>query len=102
MKKKMLSFLLTAATACSLVACGTDNQTATEGSNAAGTEVAASDEASGEVETVTLMLQTSDYSNGMEAVVDYINNNTDKFGAKVEVEKVPDGDEGEQIIQVRN
>ena len=101
MKKKMLSFLLTAATACSLVACGTGNQTATEGSNAAGTEVAASDEASGEVETVTLMLQTSDYSNGMEAVVDYINNNTDKFGAKVEVEKVPDGDEGEQIIQVR-
>ena len=50
---------------------------------------------------MTLMLQTSDESNGLLAAVDYVNAHAEEIGAKLILEKVPDGDQGEQVIQVR-
>lgn len=47
------------------------------------------------------MLQTSDESNGLLAAVDYVNAHAEEIGAKLILEKVPDGDQGEQVIQVR-
>lgn len=54
-----------------------------------------------ELPELTLMLQTSDESNGLLAAVDYVNAHAEEIGAKLILEKVPDGDQGEQVIQVR-
>ncbi len=105
--KKMLNVLLAGAMTLSLVACGgkgdpaSSGQTESKGETPQESSQVDSQEEKQEVEELTMMIQTADYSNGMQAVVDYINANSETLGARLVLEKVPDGDQGEQVIQVR-
>ena len=113
MKKmqKILCMLLALAMLLSFAACAAKeaapNTTDTPAADAADakTETKAEDTPAGqpaaELPELTLMLQTSDESNGLLAAVDYVNAHAEEIGAKLILEKVPDGDQGEQVIQVR-
>lgn len=113
MKKmqKILCMLLALAMLLSFAACAAKeaapNTTDTPAADAADakTETKAEDtpaeQPAAELPELTLMLQTSDESNGLLAAVDYVNAHAEEIGAKLILEKVPDGDQGEQVIQVR-
>ena len=113
MKKmqKILCMLLALAMLLSFAACAAKetapSTTDTPAADAADakTETKAGDtpaeQPAAELPELTLMLQTSDESNGLLAAVDYVNAHADEIGARVILEKVPDGDQGEQVIQVR-
>ena len=113
MKKmqKILCMLLALAMLLSFAACAAKeaapSTTDTPAADAADakTETKAEDtpaeQPAAELPELTLMLQTSDESNGLLAAVDYVNAHAEEIGAKLILEKVPDGDQGEQVIQVR-
>lgn len=113
MKKmqKILCMLLALTMLLSFAACAAKeaapNTTDTPAADAADakTETKAEDtpaeQPAAELPELTLMLQTSDESNGLLAAVDYVNAHAEEIGAKLILEKVPDGDQGEQVIQVR-
>ena len=113
MKKmqKILCMLLALAMLLSFAACAAKeaapSTTDTPAADAADakTETTAEDtpaeQPAAELPELTLMLQTSDESNGLLAAVDYVNAHAEEIGAKLILEKVPDGDQGEQVIQVR-
>ena len=113
MKKmqKILCMLLALAMLLSFAACAAKeaapSTTDTPAADAAEakTETKAEDtpaeQPAAELPELTLMLQTSDESNGLLAAVDYVNAHAEEIGAKLILEKVPDGDQGEQVIQVR-
>lgn len=54
-----------------------------------------------EVTELVMMVQTADVNAGLKAVVDYVNSKSAELGAKVVLEKIPDGAQGEQVVQVR-
>ena len=101
MKKmqKILCMLLALAMLLSFAACAAKeaapSTTDTPAADAADakTETKAEDtpdeQPAAELPELTLMLQTSDESNGLLAAVDYVNAHAEEIGAKLILEKVP-------------
>lgn len=106
--KKVLCSTLAAVMALSVTACSGSGEAGGEQTTAANAQTSAKEtqqqsEAvpAEDVKELTLMIQTADYSDGVQALVDYVNANSKELGASLVLEKVPDGDQGEQVIQVR-
>lgn len=100
--KSLISGIAVLAMLASLTACGGKKGTDAAGASTAGENSAVSTtQTSKEVKTLSYMVQTASLSTGLKASIDYVNSKSDEVGAKLEVEKLPDGDQGEQVIQAR-
>jgi raffinose/stachyose/melibiose transport system substrate-binding protein len=95
-----------------LAACGGNSSTNADETNKPATETAnqatvnpatekPATETPVEVKTLTFSINASTLRPGYQALIDYINANSEKFGAKLEVDKFPDGAPGEQVVQAR-
>lgn len=87
MKKKCLAILLVLAMCAGLAACGEKGEK--EGGD------------SDNVETLSLLMYTDWYKDGWKALEDYINENADTLGFKLEISTIQGGDQGDQIIATK-
>lgn len=105
--KKLLSLILALTMLASFAACGAKPEEPAAPAEDAETEVKEepkeepAEEPAAEVEEITMMIQAADVTAGMTAAVDYINTKSDELGAKLVLEKIPDGEQGEQVMLVR-
>lgn len=101
--KKLLSMILALAMLASFAACGA--KPAEPAEPAAPAEDTKTEEVKeekpAEVEEITMMIQAADVTAGMTAAVDYVNSKSEELGAKLVLEKIPDGEQGEQVMLVR-
>lgn len=58
-------------------------------------------EESGEVETLTVLMYTDWYKAGWAALEEYINDNSEKLGFKLEISKIQGGQQGDQVLQTK-
>ncbi|HHW47883.1 MAG TPA: extracellular solute-binding protein [Clostridiaceae bacterium] len=114
MKKRLLAFLslsIALIMVLNLSACSKDSSKDTTAGSSAGTaekttETASqpdktdSEPAQKEIKTLTVMCHASWVKQGPQAVFDMVASRPE-LGAKLELEKVPEGDSGEQVIQAR-
>lgn len=108
LKSSMTTFAALAMIVPLLAACGGNSSTNADETNASATQ--ASNESKdnsktetppAEVKTLTFSINASTLRPGYQALIDYVNANPEKFGAKLEVDKFPDGNPGDQVVQAR-
>lgn len=103
---KVLSILLTLIIIASLSACGGSQSNVTTagstGSTAAATTKAAETTAAPKepVKLILAMYSTWDKP-GIQALIKMVNDNPQEYGATIEVDKLPDTDQGKQLIKTR-
>lgn len=101
--KSLIGLVLSALLLVSVAGCGSSNQSASTSTESSSGTVATSTQAEApkEVKTLSLMLHTSWYEwKGAQAVFDLVNSKAE-LGAKLEFEKLPEGDSGDQIVLTR-
>ncbi len=57
--------------------------------------------AGSDVETITMLTYVDWYGDGLKAVENYINENSEELGFKLEVQQIPGGSEGDQLLAAR-
>ena len=96
MKKKALSIVMAVSLASiSLTACGTGGSSPGASASPSGTNAAKPNAAPKEI---TMLMFTDWYKSGIQAVEKDINDNADKLGFKLNIEKVAGGKQGEDLL----
>jgi raffinose/stachyose/melibiose transport system substrate-binding protein len=90
--QKPLCCFLALAMAASLVACETGSSP---------TSPSAASEGSKSVKTLTLLMYTDWYKTGWEALEKYINENSEKVGFKLDIQKIAGGAQGDQVVETK-
>lgn len=91
--KKYLALGLSALMAASMLGCG--------GGNAGEPAQTSTSQGGGKVETLTVLMYTDWYKSGWEALENYINENSEKLGFKLEISKIQGGSQGDQVLQTK-
>lgn len=107
--RKVMALGLSTAIILGTMGCGAKSEAvATQTTETAQTEeteaketVEPTEVASGEVETLTLLMYTDWYKAGWAALEEYINANSDKLGFKLEISKIQGGQQGDQVLQTK-
>lgn len=57
--------------------------------------------AANEVETLSMLTYVDWYGDGMKALEEYINENSEQLGFKLEIQQIPGGSEGDELLAAR-
>ncbi|KRE36571.1 ABC transporter substrate-binding protein [Paenibacillus sp. Soil724D2] len=99
MKKRALSVVMAVSLASiSLTACGTGGSSPGASASPSGTNAAKRNAAPKEI---TMLMFTDWYKSGIQAVEKDINDNADKLGFKLNIEKVAGGQQGSELYKAR-
>ncbi|WP_373231211.1 ABC transporter substrate-binding protein [Cohnella sp.] len=105
MKKKALSIIAAVLLASiSLTACGAGGSKSSESSNpgaSASTDMTSTAETNSAPKEITMLMFTDWYKPGIQAVEKDINDNADKLGFKLNIEKIAGGQQGEDLYRAR-
>lgn len=98
--KRIISAALCAALAASMAACGApaDTSASTPVQQSVSVSVPA---APTEVPTLTMLTFTEWYKDGWKALENYINENSDELGFKLDIQQIAGGSEGEEVVKAR-
>ena len=98
--KRIISAALCAALATSMAACGApaDTSASTPVQQSVSVSVPA---APTEVPTLTMLTFTEWYKDGWKALENYINENSDELGFKLDIQQIAGGSEGEEVVKAR-
>lgn len=107
MKKKLLALCLAATMMFGMIGCSSNKTESTNSDADSSTPSTEAEDtgngsnASGEVETLTVLMYTDWYKAGWEALETYINDNSEKLGFKLEISKIQGGQQGDQVLQTK-
>ncbi len=107
MKKGLVASILVLILTIVLSACGNNGNNANESPVASGAASPASEasesasSSTGEVKDITMLMFTDWYKSGIQAIEKDINDNADKLGFRLNIEKIAGGSAGEQIYKAR-
>lgn len=91
--KKYLALGLAAMMAASMMGCG--------GNDSGESAKTSASQSGGKVETLTLLMYTDWYKAGWEELENYINENAEELGFKLEISKIQGGAQGDQVLQTK-
>lgn len=97
MKGKFWGSILLIAALVFVAACGS------QGNNEAGNKPSSGSSSSPgkKVETLTLLVHSAWVQPGYQAVIDLVNEKADQLGARIELEKLAEGDAGDQVVYTK-
>lgn len=99
--KSIISILLIGVLLLSVVGCSNENTAPETDTNVSETNKTTTTNDKKEITSLTLTIHASWVNSGMEALVEYVNSKSEETGAKIVLDKLPEGDMGDQVLKTR-